>query len=270
MRRKQRLTITLPKDMLDQIDGLVDYKETKNRSHAIEQLIRTSLVPTVSEAVILGGGGKMGSLPALKKFKGVTLVETMVSHMSSHNIKKVWVAMGKNNGQVEALLKNGSKYNLSLSYVDEPNPLGTGGVIKSLSKFINKPFLVIHGDVLTNINLTECIKFHQEEGTLVTMAVKPRSWEKSFGKVLLEGNKITKFVGKTDEAGVNMVNTGVYVMEPEIFSFINNSPASLEKDVFSKLAEKGELTAYLFQGVWFDISSQKNYKLALKRWRSHG
>ncbi len=111
------------------------------------------------------------------------------------------------------------------------------------------------------------MKFHQDETSIATMAVKPRLAEKKYGKVILQGNKIVDFVGQKGDRGLSIVNAGIYLFEPEIFNYIpNKTPVYLDIDVFPKLARKGRLSAYIFQGIWYDISRKDDYQEAKNRW----
>ncbi len=266
---KSRITITISKDILGKIDLLIDKKNIRNRSHAIEYLINKTFKPYISKAIILAGGSKRGSLIApTRKIAGISLIETTIDLLIKAGVKVIIIRGGKNLNEIKSIL-NGKFEHVSLIYIAEKGPLGTAGAIKECQQFINKEsFLVIHGDVLTNINLLDFIKFHEEEGALSTIAVKPRIAEKKYGKVLLQGNKINRYIGEKEKEGISIVNAGIYCFKPEIFEIINsNNYTSLEKSVFPEIAEVGELSAFLFQGVWCDISGTKDYKLALNKWR---
>jgi NDP-sugar pyrophosphorylase family protein len=109
--------------------------------------------------------------------------------------------------------------------------------------------------------------FHLQEKTLATMAVKPRDAEKKYGKVMLQGNRITEFSEKGSSEGISIINTGVYLFHPDVLKLIGeDTPAQFEVDVFPKLAALNELSAFLFQGIWFDISDSESYLGAKSRW----
>ena len=104
---------------------------------------------------------------------------------------------------------------------------------------------------------------------MATVAVKPRDAEHRYGKLLLKGNKITAFSQPEESDGISIVNTGVYLLQPEALGLIDTGqPANFETDLFPRLANMGELSAYFFQGVWFDISTPETYRQAEQRWWS--
>ncbi|MFZ5845233.1 MAG: sugar phosphate nucleotidyltransferase [Patescibacteria group bacterium] len=272
--RKSRLTITLSPEILRYVDRTIDFKNIRNRSQAIETLLRQSLTPTITTAVILAGGPThRKKLVALTTINYEKLIVLTLEHLVRFGIKKVIVLAGPNQKPIEKIINGGSSWGLKIIYGKEPKPLGTAGALKAVETELGaEPFLVLHGDILTDINLADFIAFHRQERTLATIAVKPRSSEKKYGQVLLEGNKITDFYEHDQGLGVSIVNTGVYLFEPEILSLIPpRQPVRLEADIFPKLAKQGELSAFLFQGIWFDITTPENYRQAVARWQAtHG
>jgi NDP-sugar pyrophosphorylase family protein len=272
LRKKARLTITLSPKLLKRIDQMIDGQTVRSRSHAIETLLRRSLVPRVRTAAILAGGEPKGqTLPALASIDGQPLLQLLCQHLSAAGIER-FVILG---GGHEAIIRQAldGKNNGTTVYVNEPEPAGTAGALKLATPYLaeDPSFLVIHGDVLTDIDVGDFVAFHEREGTLATIAVKPRRAEANYGKVLLQGNRITDFYQRGDGEGVSIVNTGVYLLRPAVLRLIAaERPTYLERDIFPQLAGMGELSAFFFQGVWFDISSPENYRLAVERWRKKG
>lgn len=273
MRSKARLTITLPSDLLAEIDRLIDKRTVRNRSHAIELLLRESLKPTVSTAVLLAGGSSdMEQLPALLPIQGQALIVQTVNHLIAHGICSFIILAGQNEPLIRGLLGNGNYMGAEIHYVGETQPMGTAGALKAAEGYLlDQPFLVFHADILTDINIADFVKFHSSQNKLATIAVKPRQAESDYGKVMLEGSEITDFIPESQDQGISIVNTGVYLFEPEVLSLIGSGTTTrLETDVFPKLAKMGELSAFLFQGIWFDISRSSNYESAQIRWQQRG
>jgi NDP-sugar pyrophosphorylase family protein len=273
MRSKARLTITLPADLLAQIDSTIDRQRVRNRSHAIELLLRKSLKPAVTTAVLLAGGpSKEEQLPALLPIQGQALIVQTINHLISHGIESFIILAGKNEALIRGLLGNGPYLGAKIHYVGEAQPLGTAGALKVAENYLSsQPFLVFHADILTNINVTDLIDFHTSQNRLATIAVKPRQTGPDYGKVMLEGSQITDFIPDSQDEGISIVSTGVYLFQPEVLSLIGEGASTnLETDVFPKLAKLGELSAFLFQGIWFDISRSKNYETAQIRWQQRG
>lgn len=269
MRTKTRLTITLSEELVSQLDTLVDGATVKNRSHAIETLLKDSLSPTVHTAIILAGGPAEKNNPALITIDGVALLSHTLNLLKKHRVSRVIFSMDKNNQRLSKLFRDGQNLGLKIEYSREEKPLGTGGAVKKVQPLLgNAPFLVIHGDVLTTMNLSDLFAFHFREKSLATIAVKPRMSEPKYGQVFIQGNKIARFLEQGAKDGISIINTGVYVFDPKIFDlFPNRSSFTLEKDVFPLLAEKQQLSASFFQGLWYDVSTPASYQEATKRWQ---
>ena len=266
---RDRLTISLPVDILSSLDDTIDGKEIRNRSHAIEHFLRQSLKPSITSAVILAGAPiKTNIHPSLTIIDGRTLLDITLEHIAGAGFTHVYILAGSSKHILEQSLGRHT-YNMHIHWIQEPKPMGTGGSLKLLEKTIHEPFLVLHGDILTSIPLQSFINFHLSEQTLVTMAVKPRISEPKYGQVVLQGNRIKTFAEHDKGAGISIINTGAYIMNPAVFSYIpDKTPSKIEIDVFPKLASANELSAFFFQGMWFDISNHKNMREIIRRYKS--
>jgi NDP-sugar pyrophosphorylase family protein len=272
VRSKARLTITLAKDLLKQVDGMVDGKSIRSRSHAIEMLVKDALIPKVTTAVILAGGERQTqTIPALLPIGDRPLIFTMLEHLIRYGINTVYVLANKSGPDLESLVGDGHLMGVKIHHVSEEKPLGTAGAVRDLeSRLPPEPFIVIHGDILTSIDLAEFIEFHKQEDTLATIAVKPRDAERKYGKVLMQGNRITDFSQTNQSEGISIVNTGVYLLQPQSLRLIDGGkPVFFETDFFPKLAALNQLSAFVFQGVWFDVSDPESYASAQARWEDN-
>jgi len=264
---KSRLTITLSEDVLKKVDFLIDKKTIRNRSHAIEHLIEQSLQTTVRTAIILAGGPEKNPYSPLTIIGTKPLIVYTVELLKKYGVSTIHIAINDQGLELKKLLGNGHEFGLSIIFHHEKSPLGTAGAIKAIAgSFKNEEFFVVAGDVLTNINLAELAQFHSDNNALVTMAVKPRTAQKNYDNVFVQGHTVVDFKASEKHEIVGIVNAGVYLFSSEVVSQIpSKTPAMLEKDVFPALSKSRRLTAFSFQGVWFDISSDANYKQAVGR-----
>jgi mannose-1-phosphate guanylyltransferase len=152
-------------------------------------------------------------------------------------------------------------------------PLGTGGPIKNAEKLIGHkgPFFVLNGDILTNINYAHLMKSHRRSRKAVATIALYRVEDPSrYGVAeITKDNHVSKFVEKPsrEEAPSNLINAGIYVLEPEIFDYIpSGKPVSIEREVFPKLAEEEKLYGFNFDGLWIDIGEPEDYLKANKLW----
>lgn len=269
MKTKSRLTITLSQDLLVKVDALIDGHTIRNRSHAIESLVKQGLSSQVSTAIILAGGKHVkGSVPALKKINNRPLLAITLEHLKSHGITQIIMCAGINEPEIREEFGKGSKLGVNIIYSKEKKQLGTAGALKKAAKYIpDEPFLVINDTSLTNLNLDDLLEFQKQEDTTATICVKPRMSEPKYGQAYLHGNKIIEFMDSSQTHGISIVNMGLYVLKPEILDLIaNDKYLNLETDIFPKLAKDKELSAFVFQGSWFDASIDDSFKEAVKEY----
>jgi len=158
-----------------------------------------------------------------------------------------------------------SKHGIKISYSIEKNPLHTGGAIKYAEELIGsgEPFLVMNGDIFTTIDFTELVKKHKENNAVATIALYKVEDPSRYGTVqLTENNQISQFVEKAPfgHAPSNLINAGVYVLDPKIFEYIPaGRPVSIEREVFPKLAKEGKLFGHEFKEIWIDIGKPADY-----------
>jgi NDP-sugar pyrophosphorylase family protein len=267
MKNKTRLTITLSPDLIKKVDTTIDHQLIRNRSQAIENLISQSLSNKIDTAVILTGG-KDKTQHCLKKIGDHYLLSITLDHLKKHQITNIVICARQDDQKIKEIFGNGSSHGVTINYSLENKPLGTAGAIKNAEKFINgDSFVVVHGDVLTSLNITDFINFHNNEQVSATIAVKPRLGEKKYGQVSLQGNRILSFSPSSANLGISIINTGLYIFETKILDLIPKKKISnLENDIFPLLVKNKELSAFIFQGIWHDISEKKDYDEARGNW----
>lgn len=274
---RQRLTITIKKKLIDKIDESIDGTRIRNRSHAIEYLLSQALKPSVTQAVILAGGQGIKLRPltyeipkSLIPVCGKPILEYQIEMLRNANVRNIILAIGHLGGKIKEHFGNGTKLGVKITYSEESKPLGTAGALTNCFQLLGKKiFLVIHGDSLIDIDLTEAINFHDNlKNTVATLVLSTVSDPTSYGNVLLKGSKIVDFIEKPakKQATSHLVSTGVYVLEPTIFDYIPEKMPSMLEDIFPKLAKKGLLGGFIFAGQWFDVSTPKKYEKAIADW----
>lgn len=158
-----------------------------------------------------------------------------------------------------------SKHKMKILYSVEEKPLGTGGAIKNAEKLINdqKPFLVLNGDIFTNLNYAKLLEKHKNNDAIATIALHRVRDSSRYGTVeLTEKNRVTQFVEKptSGEAPSNLINAGMYILDPEIFDYIpSGQPVSIEREIFPKLVDEGKIYGHHFKDLWIDIGEPRDY-----------
>jgi mannose-1-phosphate guanylyltransferase / phosphomannomutase len=168
-----------------------------------------------------------------------------------------------------ALVRNyfgdGEEFGMSLRYATEEMPLGTAGSVKNAEDELrDQPFLVISGDALTDMDLSALVRYHKDNGALVTVGLARVPDPLEFGIVIAgEDGRIQRFLEKPTWGQVfsDTVNTGVYVMEPEVLAEV--APGEIvdwSGDVFPRLLKRGApLYGYVSDSYWEDVGTHESY-----------
>jgi len=157
-----------------------------------------------------------------------------------------------------------TKYDMGILYSREQRPLGKGGGIKNAEDMLNgEPFIVINGDIITDLDLRRLISFHEEKGGLATIALYQVKDPSRYGSVELDREgRITRFVEKPEPglAPSNLINAGIYVLEPEVLEYMPPGKRfDTEVEVFPVLAQERKLFGFEFHGYWTDIGVPEEY-----------
>lgn len=160
---------------------------------------------------------------------------------------------------------DGEEFGMHLEYATEESPLGTAGSVKNAEHLLREDsFLVISGDALTDFDLTELVKFHKDKGALVTVCLTRVPDPLEFGITIVDDeHRVQRFLEKPTWGQVfsDTVNTGIYVMEPEVFDYVaQGEPVDWSGDVFPRLLEEGKpVYGYVAEGYWEDVGTHESY-----------
>ncbi|MBN2187709.1 MAG: NDP-sugar synthase [Dehalococcoidia bacterium] len=234
------------------------------------------------KAVILVGGEGTRLRPltcntpkAMVPILNQPFLEHLLRYLKEHGISDAILAMGYLPDPIQSRLGDGSHFGVQISYLVEESPLGTAGAVKNAESFLDEPFIVFNGDVLTEIDLTDMIKRHREINPEVTMALTPVDNPTIYGVVETTATGMVKrFVEKPtwDKVTTNMINAGIYILEPGVLEYIPTSaPCMFEDHVFPKMLKMGKpILSYPSDAYWIDIGTPEKYLKAhhdlLLRW----
>jgi mannose-1-phosphate guanylyltransferase len=224
----------------------------------------------VQALILVGGEGtRLRPLTSTVPKPVVPLVDRpfiafMLDWLRGHGVDDVVLSCGHGRlaDGVRDVLGDGSGSGLRLRYVVEPEPLGTGGALKYAEDLLERRFLMLNGDVLTDIDLTAQLAQHERTGARGTLALTPVEDPSNYGLVRTsEDSAVTGFVEKpsADQIDTNRISAGAYVLERSVLELLEpGRPASIERDVFPRLVGAG-LYGYLADGYWLDIGTPERY-----------
>jgi len=220
----------------------------------------------IKQAVILAGGEGKRLRPftrilpkPLLPVGNIPIIEILLRQLARSGIKEIIMAVGYQADLIKLMVGSGSQYGLKIRYAFEKKPLGTAGPLKKITR-LDKDFLVLNGDLLTDLSFREFAKFHLKEGGPATVAMNKRSIKIDFGVIETEDSVIDDYhekpVLKYD------VSMGIYAFNRRIVKAIPNGKYDFP-DLVKKLIKNGENPIpYPYRGRWFDIGRPDDWERA--------
>jgi mannose-1-phosphate guanylyltransferase len=186
----------------------------------------------------------------------------MLDWLRGHGVDDVIMSCGFLASGVRNVLGDGSAYGLRLRYVEEPQPLGTGGAVKFAESLLDERFLMLNGDVLTDLDVSAQLVLHEQRGARATLALTPVEDPSAYGLVRThDDGEVTGFVEKPspNQIDTHNISAGIYVLDRSVLELLEpEQPASIERDVFPRLVGEG-LYACVGEGYWLDIGTPERY-----------
>ena len=180
------------------------------------------------------------------------------------DIDEVVLSLNYQPRRIREVFGDGHDQGITISYVVEPSPLGTGGAIKYANGASTGTVVVFNGDVMTQIDLGDVLKLHRERHAKATIVLTPVENPSAYGLVETDAaGNVRRFLEKPnpDEITCDTINAGVYLLEPETFDRIpKDTTWSIERSFFPSLVERGDtFVAYVYRGYWIDIGTPEKY-----------
>ncbi|MET0817016.1 MAG: NDP-sugar synthase [Solirubrobacteraceae bacterium] len=221
------------------------------------------------QALILAGGEGTRLRPLTSRVPKpvVPLVDRpfiafMIDWLRGHGVDDIVMGCGHLAAGVRNVLGDGSGVGVRLRYVEEPRPLGTGGALKFAESLLDERFLMLNGDVLTDLDVSAQLALHEARGAQATLALTPVEDPSAYGLVRTrEDGEVTGFVEKPspDQIDTRNISAGIYVLERDVLELLEpGRRASIERDVFPRLVGDG-LYGYVGEGYWLDIGTPERY-----------
>lgn len=224
----------------------------------------------VKAVILVGGEGTRlrpltSSMPKpMVPVLNVPFLEHVFRHLSNHGIRDIVLALCYLPDNIQSYFGDGSGFGINLTYVVEDFPLGTVGAVKNVADHFDSTFLVLNGDVYTDLDITSMIALHKDKGAVATIALTPVEDPSAYGVVDTDADgKVKCFIEKPkrEEAPTNMINAGTYVLEPDVLRHVEPQTFCMfENFLFPLLLDTGEpVYAYPSDAYWIDIGTPEKY-----------
>jgi mannose-1-phosphate guanylyltransferase len=190
------------------------------------------------------------------------LIAYMLEWLRRHGVDDVVMSCGYLASGVRNVLGDGAAFGLRLRYVEEREPLGTGGALKLAEPLLDERFFMLNGDTLTDLDLTAQVERHEAAGATATLGLIPVADPSAYGLVRIgEDGAVLAFLEKPspDQIDTDLISGGVYVLEREVLALMPPfGPCSIERDVFPQLVGHG-LLGVPSDAYWLDIGTPARY-----------
>ncbi len=196
------------------------------------------------------------------------IAEHIINLLKRHQITEVIATLHYLPDVLRDYFQDGSDFGVQMTYaVEEDQPLGTGGCVKNIAELLDETFLVISGDSITDFDLTAAIAFHKQKKSKATLILTRVPNPAEFGVVITdEESKIKRFLEKPSSSEIfsDTVNTGIYILEPEVLDYLPyHTECDFSKDLFPLMLENSQpLYGYIAQGYWCDVGHLDAYRQA--------
>lgn len=189
------------------------------------------------------------------------VLELLLKWLRRNGTHDVYITTGYLGHLIRSVCGDGRQWNLTVRYTEEVSPLGTMGALTLLRGQINSTFLVINGDVLTDLSLNAFTAFHRNHKSKVSVVVAKRNIPSDFGVIEEENGCISKFLEKPIISHV--VSTGIYCIEPEVLDLIPNGVPFGFDDLMHCMLGKGmPVRTFMHNGLWLDIGRVEDFQRA--------
>lgn len=248
-----------------------------NENKLLDVIDITSLVTPLSKSnpVVLMVGGLGTRLRPLTdkmpkpllKVGDKPILHTIIKQFRLYGFKNIILCVNYRAEMIREYFGNGSKFGVNIEYVYEDKRMGTAGAL-SLIKGIEKPFFVMNGDLLTNINFEYLYKYHLSTNAEATMCVREYEYQVPYGVIEMKGNNILKITEKPIQSFY--VSAGIYMLDPSVLQHIPEDKFYDMPTLFDDIMQNsGRAVSYPIKEYWMDIGQINEYKKANEEYSNY-
>jgi len=190
-------------------------------------------------------------------------MEYTLAYLKKAGVEDIILTLNYLPDAIRGVFGDGRKFGVRLTYCIEESPLGTAGAVKNAEKYLDGTFLVLNGDVFTDLDIADMLASHRAKKAKATISLQWVDNPSAFGVVETDGDKrVGKFIEKPPpgQETTNWINAGTYALEPEVLKYIPAGHYMFENGLFPLLLERDEpVYGYPFRGYWLDMGTPAKY-----------
>jgi NDP-mannose synthase len=227
------------------------------------------------KAVILAGGLGTRLRPftevipkPLLPIGGKSIIQIQIERLKDCGFKEIFICTNYKSNYIEDFIGDGSRYGVKIVVSKEKKRLGTAGPLTLLKKYLDEPFIVMNGDILSSINFENLYKFAIDRDSDICLAIKKEVTPYEFGNILFSGDNVIEMQEKPDI--VKYILAGIYVIKPKILDLIPNDKYFGMDHLINKLiTNEMKVLKYEISEYWLDIGRYDDYEKAEVDFKTH-
>jgi mannose-1-phosphate guanylyltransferase len=186
------------------------------------------------------------------------VLELVLKWLRRNGIRDVFITTGYLGHLIRSVCGDGDQWNMRITYTQELEPLGTMGPLSLVREQLDEPFLVLNGDVLTDLNLNQFVHCHRRNSASITIATSTRLTKMDFGVIDETEGRVTGFREKPELP--NLVSMGIYCMDPAVLERIPSGvPFGFDDLMYQMLEEDAPVHVFKHNGLWLDIGRVEDF-----------
>lgn len=216
--------------------------------------------------VIMAGGlgTRLGELTKdtpkpMLKVGAKPMIEHIIDMFVSHGFTKFMLSVNYKAEVIKNYFGDGSKFGIEVKYLEEKKRLGTGGALSLIEMELNEPFFVTNGDVLSSLDYEKLLSYHKEQNATATMCIRKDNYQIPYGVIEVDNENNIKAM-KEKPIKEFFINTGIYVLDPEVLNYVSKDEFFDLPSLFSLLKEKNKFTkSFEITDYWIDMGKPSDY-----------
>jgi len=265
---KERVSLSLDRNVVKEIDSLVDGIIVRSRSDAIEKILKEHVVDRKTAVILAGGNPEKLFIKELKTYRPLVnigkrkLIEDIIFKCREAGFVKILIiGFSSLIAKLYEILGNGEKYGVNILYIEETKELGSAKTLELVKKHIKTDFLFLPCDHWFDFDLKKLYDFHMKHNGIVTLGIHARTsfdWKTSI--VVLDGYKIIDYEEHPKAPKTHLISVFIGFMKNDIFNYIPPGEVSwsLQENLFPRLAKEEKLVGYPIAGNWVNIHKKED------------
>jgi dTDP-glucose pyrophosphorylase len=234
--------------------------------HFLETLLGVADKPNAAVIVAGGEGRRLRPLTdrlpkPMVPVAGRPILERIVLHLVGYGVKRIYISVNYMADVITAHFGDGARFGCTISYLRESAPLGTGGPLSLLPGPQAHPLLVMNGDLVTQVDVSRLLRFHEAQGACATLTARHYQVEIPFGVVTQRDGRLIELAEKPTPH--YLINAGIYVLDPGVLALVPPASFFPITGLFEKLLAQGRHVAvYSIEEDWIDVGRREELRRA--------